>query len=104
MEFFKYSDVFEIFPKFRKCFGIFGVSVKEIVTFNIGFGFCVFKSIWEHRLKIFFDPPNRKIDHQKVDLFPRSVNNFRTKQLGGYFWDFQLINYLNTSETNNELS
>ena len=34
-------------------FGIFGVFVKQIVIFNIGFGFCVFNSIWEHRLKIF---------------------------------------------------
>ena len=33
-----------------------GVFVKQIVVLNIGFGFCVFNSIWEHRLKIFFDP------------------------------------------------
>ena len=30
----------------RKCFGFLGVCVKEIVIFNIGFGFVVFKSIW----------------------------------------------------------
>ena len=65
-----------------------GVFVKQIVVFNIGFGFCVFNSIWEHRLKIFFDPKNRKIDPQKIEHFPRSVNNFRTEHLGGYFWDF----------------
>ena len=40
----------------RKCFGILGVFVKEIIIFNIGFGLCVLNSIWEHGLKIFFDP------------------------------------------------
>ena len=41
--------IFEHFPKittFRKYFGIFGVFVKEIVNFNIGFGFCVLNSIY----------------------------------------------------------
>ena len=33
-------------PKVRKYFGIFGVFVKEIVNFNIGFGFVVLNSIW----------------------------------------------------------
>ena len=26
-----------------------GVFVKQIVILNIGYGFCVFNSIWEHR-------------------------------------------------------
>ena len=30
----------------RKYVGMFGVFVKEIVIFNIGFGFVVLKSIW----------------------------------------------------------
>ena len=45
--------IFEIFPQkskeivvFRKCFGFFGVFVKGIVFFDIGFGFVVLKSIW----------------------------------------------------------
>ena len=46
--------------KKRKYFGIVGVFVKQIVILKVGFGFCVFKSIWKHRLKIFFDPQNRK--------------------------------------------
>ena len=36
---------------------------------NIGFGFCVFNSIWEHRLKIFFDPPNRRNRPPKIEHF-----------------------------------
>ena len=32
--------------KKRKCFGLFGVFVKELVTLNIGFGFVVVDSIW----------------------------------------------------------
>ena len=35
-----------LFSLFRKCFGFFGVFVKEIVIFNIGFGFVVLNSIW----------------------------------------------------------
>ena len=44
-----FSDVFENFPTnltIKKCFGMFGVFVKETVTFNIGFGFVVLDSIW----------------------------------------------------------
>ena len=40
-------SVFSFFFRFiRKCFGFFGVFVKEIAIFNIGFGFCVFNSIY----------------------------------------------------------
>ena len=53
---FEFLKVFEHFRFIRKCFGFFGVFVKEIVIFDIGFRFCVLSSIWEHRLKIFFDP------------------------------------------------
>ena len=86
--FFEMFRVFEHFPKFRKYFGILGVFVKEIVICNIGFGFCVLNSILEHRLKISFDPPNRKLDPTKNQKNPRSVNSFRTKHLGGYFGIF----------------
>ena len=37
-------DAQHVFPTFRKCFGMFGVFVKEICILNIGFGFCVFNS------------------------------------------------------------
>ena len=57
---FRFLKISDFFSFFIKCFGFFGVFVKGIVIFNIGFGFCVFNSIWEHRLKIFFDPQNRK--------------------------------------------
>ena len=43
---------------------MFGVVVKKIVVFNIRFGVCVFNSIWDRRLKIFFDP---KIDPPKIE-------------------------------------
>ena len=63
-------------PKLRKYFGIVGAFVKEIVIFNIGFGFCVCNSIWEHRLKMFFDPnksnkstPQHRNFSQKCEQF-----------------------------------
>ena len=43
-EFLKFSDFF--FRFLRKCFGFWGVFVKEIVIVNIGFGFLVLNSIW----------------------------------------------------------
>ena len=50
---------------------MFGVFVKAIAIFNIGFGFCVFNSMWGHKLKIFFDPQNRKVrPPQKIEHFP----------------------------------
>ena len=61
------------FSKFRKCFGIFGVFIQQIVVLNIGFGFCVFRSIWEHGLKQFFEH-----FFEFVQTNPRSVINFRT--------------------------
>ena len=41
--FLKFSGFFRVF---RECFGFFGVFVKGIVIFNIGFGFVVLESIW----------------------------------------------------------
>ena len=79
--------MFEKFPIFRKYFGIFGGCVKETVIFNIGFGFCVFDSKWEHRLKIFFDPKPRKIStpenpkkSQKFEQF-----SYETSRFHGHF-------------------
>ena len=47
---FDFSKMFKNFtgksPNSRKHFGIFDVFVKEIVSFNIGFGFVVLRSIW----------------------------------------------------------
>ena len=64
--------------------GMFCVFVKEIVILNIGFGFWLFNSIWEHRLKISFDPQNRplkKNNNQKCEQF--SYGTF-----GVIFWGF----------------
>ena len=41
----KKNDLF-FFSIFSTVFWLFCVFVKEIVIFNIGFGFVVFKSIW----------------------------------------------------------
>ena len=60
-ELFDFSKIFRNFSNISKAFWHFGVFVKEILFLNIGFGFCVFNSIWEHRLKIFFDPKSRTI-------------------------------------------
>ena len=77
MKFLKYFEIFEKFPNNRKYFGIVGVFVKEIIILNIGFGFCVFNSIWEHRLKIFFDPQkSNRFDPSKIENVPRSANIF----------------------------
>ena len=43
---FGFFEIFEFSVFFRKCVGFFDVPVKEIVIFNIGFGFVVLKSIW----------------------------------------------------------
>ena len=88
---FEKKKFFWIFPIcffvfFWQCFGFFGVFVKGIVFFNIGFGFCVLNSIYRHGLKIFFDPKKSKKSTPKIDKKPSRVNNFRTKHLGGYFW------------------
>ena len=67
-----FLSIFETFPKVRKYFGIDGVFVKELVIFHIGFGLCVFNSIWEHRLKIFFDPKNRENRPRKIEKIPEA--------------------------------
>ena len=64
------------------CF--FGYFVKRIVILNIGFGFVVLNSIWEHGLNIWFDTFST-FAFQKS---PRSVNNFRTEHLGVLGGDF----------------
>ena len=43
------------FSRFRTYFVFGGCFVKQIVFFNIVFGFVVLNSIWEHCLKIVFD-------------------------------------------------
>ena len=44
--FFKKNDILKKIKKFEGILTFFGVFVKEIVIFNIGFGFVVLKSIW----------------------------------------------------------
>ena len=70
---------FEKVPNMRKYCGFVGVSVKEIVMFNIGSGLCVLNSIWEHRLKIFSTPkieknkkndPTNRTKSQKCEQSP----------------------------------
>ena len=72
----------------RKYFCMLGVFVKGIVIFNIGFGFCVFNSIFKHRLKIFFDPRNRKSRHPKNRTFSQKYEQFSYETFGGIFWGF----------------
>ena len=43
---FGFLKISKSFRFFRQCFDLFGVFVKEIVFFNIGFGFVVLESIW----------------------------------------------------------
>ena len=74
------------FSKIRKCFGIVGVFVKEVVTFTIGFGFSVLNSIWEHRLKIFFRPPKTKNKRPPKNLiFFQKCEQFSYGPFGGIF-------------------
>ena len=75
-----------IFPFFKfsifwKYFVIFGVFVKPIAIFNIRIGFCVFNSILEHGLKIFFDPKIRNKRPPEIEKFPRSATIPKTKIL-----------------------
>ena len=77
--FFRFSSCFQNVESIL-AFGVF--FVKEIVVLNIGFGFCVFNSILEHRLKIFFDPENRtKSPPPKIENVPRSVKHFRIEDI-----------------------
>ena len=66
------------FPKFRKYFGIASLFCTIIDILNIVFGFCVFKSIWEHGLNILFWFCFEKIPKlsQKCEQFPHQ----------GLFW------------------
>ena len=41
------------FSRIKKYFGFWGVFVKQIGILNIGFGFVVLNSIWEHTLNVF---------------------------------------------------
>ena len=70
---------------FRKCVGFFGVFVKEIVIFNIGFGFCVLNSIWEHGLKIFFDSKKSKKSTPKNRKKSQKCEQFSYETFGGIF-------------------
>ena len=83
---FVFFVVSETFPKYRKYFGIFGVFVKQIVILIIGFGFCVFNSIWKHRIKIFFDPQNRP---PQIDFFSKKCEQFSYGAFGGIFLGFK---------------
>ena len=64
--FFEFSNIFDVFPTSRKCFGIFG----PFRTINRYFEYlirilCIFLYMGEHTLKIFFDI----FRPQKMNLF-----------------------------------
>ena len=84
--------VFEIFQNiskkirfFRQCFGFFGVFVKGIVIFNIGFGFCVLNSIYRHGLKIFFDSKKSKKSTPQNRNKSQKCEQFSYETFGGIF-------------------
>ena len=85
---FGFLKISNFFHFVRKYFGFFGVFVKEIVIFNIGFGFCVLNSIWEHRLKIFFDPKKSKKSTPRNRKKSQKCEQFSYETFGGIFWDF----------------
>ena len=64
--------MFRIFEKSKmsKVFWHAGCFCKTSCIFYIGFGFCVFNSVWEHRLKIFFDPQIEKNDPPQIGFVP----------------------------------
>ena len=70
----------KLFKNIESILAFVGYFVEEIVILNIGFGFVVLKSIWEHCLKIVFDTFSTFFKK-----CPRSVNNFRTEHLGDLF-------------------
>ena len=77
------------FSRFQKHFGNFGVFVKQIVILNIGSGLCVFNSIWEHRLKTFFDPQKRKNrPPPKNRKLSQKCEQFSYETFGGIFLGF----------------
>ena len=71
---------FENYPPKSKCSNVF----RHVwcIILNIGFGFCVFDSIWEHRLNEFLN-----IFSNNFQTCPSSVNNFRTDYFFEMFWD-----------------
>ena len=77
--------VFVYFPKKSKGVWHLWFLVKQIVIFNIGFGFCVVNSIWEHRLKIFFDPKSRKTPPPPNRTFSQKCEQFSYGTFGGIF-------------------
>ena len=59
---------------------MFGVFVKEIEVFNIGFGFVVLGSIWWHGLKMFFDICSKRVKNMSQRCEQLSYETF-----GGIF-------------------
>ena len=70
------------FQNFESNLALLVYFVKQIVISNIVFGFCVFYSIWEHRLNVFL---NMFSNMSKNNI---CVNNFHTDHLFGEFLDF----------------
>ena len=62
---------FSFFTKRRMYFGIVGVFCTLSFYLNIGFGFCVFNSIWEHSLNVSFDNFFRKCSKHVPEVWTR---------------------------------
>ena len=75
----------KMFVLFESILVLGGVFLKEIVTFNIGFGFFVFNSILEHGLKIFFDPKIEKTTPQQIEK-SQKCEPFSYETFGNIFW------------------
>ena len=58
------------FSRFRKYFGFLGVFVKQLVIFNIGFGFCVLNSIWEYTLNVVLTFVRRRRRRRPLSVRP----------------------------------
>ena len=47
-----FPNVYNSFQTFESIFACLVNFVQYIVTFNIGFGFVIFDSIWKHKLNV----------------------------------------------------
>ena len=86
--FLKCFEIFQYFTNFRMYFCILVYCVQLIVILYIGFGFCVFNCLWEHRLNEFSKQKKSNIFHQ----CHRSENNFRTDRFVRDVFGFWVLN------------
>ena len=77
-----------MFQLFDSIFGIVAMFVIQNVILNIGFGFCVFNSIWEHRLNYFPTPQIEKKRHLGNRTFSQKCEQISYGTFGGIFLGF----------------